>query len=186
MKRGIIREDVKRGLFVGRFQPLHLGHVEVIKSLLRNVDELIIIIGSSQKSHEIDNPFTSGERFMMIKTALNDSKLNPSKYHLIAVPDAQTHYSWVSQIISYSPPFEIVYSNEPLTRVLFKEAGIQVENIPFVERKIYSATEVRRRMLANEDWKSLLPDGVSEIIIKIHGIERMNELTITDSPFKKT
>lgn len=34
-----------RGLFVGRFQPFHLGHLHVIKELLEKVDELIIAIG---------------------------------------------------------------------------------------------------------------------------------------------
>ncbi len=38
----------RRGIFVGRFQPVHKGHMEVIKGILQDVDELVIIIGSSQ------------------------------------------------------------------------------------------------------------------------------------------
>ena len=49
---------VKRGVFIGRFQPFHNGHLEAIKKLLIEVDELIIMIGSSQYSHSFDNPFT--------------------------------------------------------------------------------------------------------------------------------
>ena len=33
---------VKRGLFVGRFQPIHKGHVKAIKDVLKQVDELVI------------------------------------------------------------------------------------------------------------------------------------------------
>ena len=48
---------MKRGVFVGRFQPFHKGHLEFIKKILKEVEELIIIVGSSQFSHRIDNPF---------------------------------------------------------------------------------------------------------------------------------
>ena len=61
---------VKRGLFVGRFQPIHKGHVKAIEDILRKVDELVIVIGSAQYSHRADNPFTVGERITMIRKAL--------------------------------------------------------------------------------------------------------------------
>jgi nicotinamide-nucleotide adenylyltransferase len=176
---------IRRGLFVGRFQPLHLGHVEVIKRLLKEVDELIIVIGSSQKSHELSNPFTSGERIMMIRSALSDLKIEPSKDYLIPVPDAPTHSVWVSHLISCVPPFEIVYSNDALTRRLFKEANISVKNIPFIKRDLYSATEVRREILVDEDWQRLVPKRVSEIIIQCGGIERIKDLATSDSPIKR-
>ncbi|MBP1357507.1 MAG: adenylyltransferase/cytidyltransferase family protein, partial [Sulfolobus sp.] len=40
-----------RGLYPGRFQPFHLGHLSVIKWALERVNELIILIGSAQESH---------------------------------------------------------------------------------------------------------------------------------------
>ncbi|MEM3596417.1 MAG: adenylyltransferase/cytidyltransferase family protein, partial [Candidatus Bathyarchaeia archaeon] len=55
------------GLYVGRFQPFHLGHLEVVRSILNRADELIIAIGSSQYSHTRRNPFTAGERVTMIR-----------------------------------------------------------------------------------------------------------------------
>ena len=122
-------ERVKRGLFVGRFQPIHCGHVEAIKNILEKIDEIIIIIGSSQKSHEKENPFTSGERMMMLRLALNEAGIHSSRYFIIPVPDLQEHSIWVAQVFSYSPSFTMVYSNEPLTCRLFKEAGIIVKNI---------------------------------------------------------
>ncbi|MEM0023032.1 MAG: adenylyltransferase/cytidyltransferase family protein, partial [Archaeoglobaceae archaeon] len=48
-----------RALFIGRFQPYHLGHHEVVKKILEEVDELIIGIGSAQESHSLENPFTA-------------------------------------------------------------------------------------------------------------------------------
>ena len=42
------------GLYVGRFQPFHLGHLEAIKHILKKVDTVIIAIGSAQYSHTLE------------------------------------------------------------------------------------------------------------------------------------
>ena len=39
----------KRGLLIGRMQPVHKGHISVINETLKEVDELIIGIGSADK-----------------------------------------------------------------------------------------------------------------------------------------
>ena len=55
-----------RALFVGRFQPFHYGHLHAVESILKENDELLLVVGSAQMSHEPDNPFTAGERIEMI------------------------------------------------------------------------------------------------------------------------
>ncbi|MCJ7770703.1 adenylyltransferase/cytidyltransferase family protein, partial [Candidatus Bathyarchaeota archaeon] len=84
----MVKRKYRRGLFVGRFQPFHLGHGEAILKLLEDMDEIIVIIGSAQLSHEIDNPFTAGERYMMIRSAFHELKIKPNRYHLLPVPDS--------------------------------------------------------------------------------------------------
>ncbi|MDD3454709.1 MAG: adenylyltransferase/cytidyltransferase family protein, partial [Methanobacteriales archaeon] len=64
-----------RGLLVGRMQPFHKGHLEVIKRILGEVDELIICIGSAQLSHSLRDPFTAGERIMMVTKALSENNI---------------------------------------------------------------------------------------------------------------
>jgi len=83
-------------------------------------------------------------------------------------------------VLAYCPRFEVVFSNEPLTRRLFEEAGFKVRPIPFYERHIYSATEVRRRMLAGEPWEDLVPKSVADFIKAIGGVERLRALARTD------
>jgi nicotinamide-nucleotide adenylyltransferase len=63
---------MRRGLYLGRFQPYHLGHHEVLKQIAREVDEIVVGIGSAQKSHEKENPFTAGERVLMVSRALEE------------------------------------------------------------------------------------------------------------------
>jgi nicotinamide-nucleotide adenylyltransferase len=171
---------VKRGIFVGRFQPIHKGHLGAIKNILEKVDELVIVVGSSQYSHRLDNPFTTGERITMIKKALEEEGIQPSRYWIIPVPDVHIHMLWVSQIIGYSPKFEVVYTNEALTRRLFIEAGFKVEPVFFIRRKVYSATEIRKRMLNEKNWEELVPNSVAHFIKEIDGVARLRDLTKTD------
>ncbi len=171
---------VKRGVFVGRFQPFHNGHMKAVKDILRNIDELVIVVGSSQYSHRIDNPFTVGERITMIRKALEEGEIQPSRCWIVPVPDVHIHMLWVAQVVGYTPKFEVVYTNEPLTRRLFIEAGFNVEPVPFHKREVYSATEIRKRMINDENWEELVPKSVAHFIREISGVERLRDLTKTD------
>jgi nicotinamide-nucleotide adenylyltransferase len=171
---------VKRALFVGRFQPIHKGHVKAMKDILKRVDELVIVIGSAQYSHRQDNPFTVGERIEMIRKALESEDIPPTRCWIIPVPDIHIHMMWVAEVLGYTPKFDIVYTNEPLTRRLFIEAGFKVKPVPFHKRKIYSATEIRERMLNNKSWEKLVPESVAQFIKEIKGIERLRDLAKTD------
>jgi len=171
---------VKRGLFVGRFQPFHLGHLAAIKDVLKEVDELVIVIGSAQYSHNLNNPFTAGERLIMVRKALEEAGIDYSRVWVVPVPDAHLHMMWVSAVEGYTPSFDVVYSNEPLTRRLFIEAKYRVKAVRFHERKLYSSTEIRERMLKEESWEKLVPKGVAAFIKEIDGVNRLRDLTKSD------
>ncbi len=166
-----------RGLLVGRMQPVHEGHLQVIKTILQEVDEVIIGIGSAQLSHTLKDPFTAGERVMMLTKALSENKISASKYYIIPIQDVECNSIWVAHIKMLTPPFECVYSGNPLVQRLFKESGYTVTQPPLFNREIYSGTEVRRRMLAGGDWKSLIPQSVVEVITEIDGISRIKDLS---------
>jgi nicotinamide-nucleotide adenylyltransferase len=170
----------KRGLFVGRFQPFHLGHLAAIKDILEEVEELVIVIGGAQYSHNLNNPFTAGERLVMVRNALEEAGMDYSRVWVVPVPDVHLHMMWVSAVEGYTPPFDVVYSNEPLTRRLFIEAKYRVKSIRFHERKLYSSTEIRERMLKEESWEKLVPRGVAAFIKEIDGVNRLRDLTKSD------
>jgi len=171
---------VKRGLYVGRFQPFHLGHLGAIKDILKEVEELVIVIGSAQYSHNRNNPFTAGERLVMIRKALEEAGMDSSRVWIVPVPDVHLHMMWVSSVEGYTPSFDVVYSNEPLTHRLFIEAGYKVKPVRFYERKLYSSTHIRERMLRGENWEELVPKSVAVFIKEIDGINRLRDLTKSD------
>jgi nicotinamide-nucleotide adenylyltransferase len=171
---------VNRGLYVGRFQPFHLGHLYAIKEALKEIEELVIVIGSAQYSHNSNNPFTAGERLVMIRQALQEAGIDSSRVWIVPVPDVHLHMLWVAALEGYTPRFNVVYSNEPLTRRLFTEAGYKVKGIRFFERKLYTSTLVREKMLKDESWTTLVPKSVADFITEIDGVNRLRDLNRTD------
>ncbi len=170
-----------RALFVGRFQPFHFGHLYAIETILGEVEELMIVVGSAQMSHEPDNPFTAGERIEMIREALTEANIDRKRYMLIPIADAPSHRTWVSYVESQTPRFDVVYSNQALTRRLLIEAGYNVKEIPLHKRSKYEATEIRRRILKGEDWSELAPSPVYRIVQEIDGENRIRDLSKSDS-----
>lgn len=57
------------GVFIGRFQPLHIGHEYVIREALSQVDRLIVLVGSANVARDPRNPFTFDERAHMLRSA---------------------------------------------------------------------------------------------------------------------
>ncbi len=165
-----------RGLFIGRFQPLHLGHISIMETALSEVEELVVGVGSAECSYTTKDPFTAGERVEMV---LRASRERGWEGRLIPVPirDVNRYSIWVSHVVSLVPPFDIVFSNNPLTVRLFTDSGYDVRSTKLVDRDHFSGTVIRDQMLDGGDWKSSVPDSTARFIGSIDGIERMREIS---------
>lgn len=161
---------IVRGLYIGRFQPYHLGHQSVLHKISEEVDEIVIVIGSAQSSHTMENPFTAGERIAMIYEALGDLR---NRCYVIPLEDVQRNAVWVSHLISMVPRFDTVYSNNLLVVQLFSEVGIVVRKPPMFQRDVYSGTAIRKLMLEGGNWRNLVPVPVASVIEEIDGVTRL-------------
>jgi len=170
-----------RGFFIGRFQPYHLGHHEVIKDILNQVDELIIGIGSAQESHTLENPFTAGERILMVSKALDEiDKELRKRVYIIPLEDIYRNALWVSHVCSMVPPFDVVFSNNPLVIRLFKEAGFEVRTTIMYNREFLQGKEIRKMMINGGEWEKYVPKAVADVIKEIGGVERLKEIARDD------
>jgi len=86
----------------------------------------------------------------------------------------------VAHVESLVPRFTAVASNNPLTMRLFQESGYEVLTTPLYDRRRYSGTVIRKRILSGKPWKQLVPPAVSTIIEGIGGVERLRQLTGKD------
>lgn len=166
-----------RGILIGRMQPVHNGHMQIIDKILEEVDEIIIGIGSAQLSHELKDPFTAGERIVMMNQALADRDIDPSRFYIIPMQDINFNAIWVAHVKMLTPPFSVVYSGNPLVKQLFAEEGYEVRQPPLYDRLHLSGSEVRRRILENENWKELVPKATVNLINEINGEERLKNLS---------
>jgi len=177
----VVWDDVVRALYPGRFQPIHWGHVQVIKWALSKVDELIIAIGTAQESHTIVNPFTAGERVIMVKLALKEAGVDLSRVYIVPVPDVLLNFVWPYYVQMYVPKFKYGVARNPLVVRLFKEAGFEVLIPPPYDRIKYSSTRIRKLMITgSSEWRELVPKSVAEFIDEIDGVERIKELVGAD------
>ena len=168
---------MQRGFYVGRFQPYHGGHHGVIERIAETVDELVVGIGSADKSHTQRNPFTAGERHVMLTRALADVDLTP---YIVPLQDINRNALWVSHVCSLCPPFDVAFSNNALVIQLLEEAGIEVRRGPVFDRSKYRGTEIRQRMIEGEPWQDLVPDAVIEMIRDVNGVERLQQVSKGD------
>ena len=180
MREGVEGQRVSRVVFPGRFQPVHKGHVEVLKWLYSRSEEVLIIVGSAQRSHEVKNPFTAGERITMLRLALREAGLDLSRFIIVPVPDIEYNSLWVSYLETLVPEFDAVASRNPLVVRLFKERGYMVLAPPFFDRRVYSGVRIRRMMLEGGEWESSLPSSVVDYIKRIRGVERLSIVSSTD------
>ncbi|WLR90922.1 NUDIX domain-containing protein [Shinella zoogloeoides] len=62
-----MQPNYQYGVYIGRFQPLHIGHEHVIREALSKVETLIVVVGSAYQARTPVNPFTYDERRAMIE-----------------------------------------------------------------------------------------------------------------------
>ncbi len=162
------------GLFIGRFQPFHLGHLEAIRFGLSQVENLWVGIGSSNKGIEQRNPFTADERKEMILSSLED-KIS-SRIKIYYIPDTDDHEQWTHLVDSIIPKYDLVFSNDDFTQALFQKHGITVTPVPLMEREKLSATNIRKRITTDQNWEELVPNGTKKVLEKINAKKRLMAL----------
>ena len=172
-----------RGLYIGRFQPYHLGHQAVLEKIAEEMEEIVIVVGSAQESHTSENPFTAGERMDMIYAALEQGGLR-GRCCVIPLEDVNRNSVWVAYLQSMAPRFDAVYSNNPLVVRLFREAGVEVRSPTLYQRDLYSGTAIRRMMREGGDWAALVPEGVISVIDRIKGVQRLVSVSRSDKPYR--
>lgn len=154
-----------KGFFIGRFQPFHLGHVHAIEFALTKVYMLYIGIGSSNKKNEIRNPFSAIERKKMILSSIDTSLLRRIKIYYI--PDFNDHAKWIETINLIVPKFDLVFSNDKSTISIFSTIS-KISKIKLKDRPILSGTNIRDKIIHNEQWKELVPEGTKKVLHTIN------------------
>ena len=182
---------VERGVIHGRFQILHLKHMEYLLSAKMRCKILYIGIThpdivsypatSPQDVHgtiERDNPLTYIERYEMIKNALLEFGVKREEFEIIPFPVSRPEL-----LTQYAPENAVYYMSicgewdREKYRIL-KEHGLDVELLweRSEEERGITATQLRDVIAESGDWKQYVPKAAAEYI-ETHAIdERIRKL----------
>lgn len=174
------------GVILARFQPIHNGHLELIKTAIKENDKVLIIIGSADKIGE-RNPIPSNIRYNLVSEAVNALPSKDAEKCSITLLDdlsseEDNSHDWgfylYANIVKFinQPNFTIYYSDgfEIITKWF---PGYILRN--FVSLKLIarnsihngvSATQVRNAIL-NKNYdsiKNLVPKNVFDFIPNIY------------------
>ena len=170
-----------RGLMMGRFQPFHLGHLELVRQILDQCDDVIIAVTSAQFNYIEKDPFTAGERIEMIHNSLKEANLELEKCFLISIENQFNVATWGSYLKSALPHFDKVYSGNDYVSMLLADSGIMVVKPKFLDRTQYNATKIRSMIISDENWKDSVPNAVYEFLRKINAKNRLSVISKSDT-----
>ena len=170
-----------RGLMMGRFQPFHLGHLELVKQILKDCDEVIIAVTSSQFNYLEKDPFTAGERIEMIHDSIKESDVELSRCIILSLENQFNVATWLSYLKSSLPRFDKVFSGNDYVKMLLADSDIEVITPEFLDRDQFNATKIRSMIICDEKWEKIVPTAVSKFIKKINGKNRLQIINKSDT-----
>lgn len=87
-------------VYIGRFNPFHLGHAHVLERSLKTSKLTIVLVGSSGQARNLKNPFTFAERKEMIQAFVDQAPVG-SIGDLIILPLRDypySHNTWIKSV----------------------------------------------------------------------------------------
>ena len=166
---------------MGRFQPFHMGHLNLVKQILDECDEVIIVITSSQFNYLEKDPFTAGERIEMIHNSLKKSDVDLSRCFVVAIENQLNIATWASYLKAALPYFDKVYSGNEYVKMLLADSAIHVISPKFLDRLQFNVTRIRSMMISDDNWQNLVPTAVVEFLEKINAKKRLDIISKSDT-----
>ncbi len=133
----------KTALFIGRFQPLHRGHVHAIRQAMKKYN-VVIAVGSINKKGK-DNPFSYSQRRRMLEAEFPGVKI-------IGVKDT-TDRRWAKKIKKLR--FDAVISGNQRVWKCLK--GCRIEQPDFFHPGKYSGTGIRKMLNEGKSIDKFVP-----------------------------
>lgn len=144
----------RQAFIVGRFQPVHKGHVTLIRRALELSENVVIFIGSAQEDNTPKNPYTVFQRMEMIRVCFDENV--QQRLVFIPLPDFKTNEEWVKFIDSALS----CYNQKTVSRISVvtdKDADTQASNqvlrqVPYTDQYVcvfpntLNATDIRKKI----------------------------------------
>lgn len=161
--------DIKienRGIYLGRWAPLHKGHQRIIDKMIstHGIDNCLLIIGSSSNERTVKTPFTYFERRNFIKTLYPGIKI-------VGIPDVNDDTNWMTMLDDtvnsvFPNTIPIFYGGSRKDVEWYYDYGKQVEIINR-DKMVISATMVRELMMLGEDISKFVDEKIARNVVEL-------------------
>jgi HTH-type transcriptional regulator, transcriptional repressor of NAD biosynthesis genes len=171
---------MKRGLVIGKFLPVHLGHLALIRFAAAQCDELIVSM-----SFRSDDPIDHSLRYRWLCDILkNDESIKV--YEIVddfdheELPLAERTKEWATVIRNVYPPIHVLFSSEAYGDAFALNLGAQ--HILFDQQRVgvpIAASLIRKNPL--QYW-NFIPEVVRPYFVKkicLYGPESTGKSTLT-------
>lgn len=134
------------GLVVGRFQPLHYGHLYLMKQALQVADFIIVGIGSSNVRNK-DNPFSVEQRERMLYKAFErEQDVKRRILQIVRLPDYLDDDLWLGETLRRTGEVDVVVGNNDWVNGIFGRAIFPVITTPLFQRSQYEGRKIREQL----------------------------------------
>lgn len=167
---------MQTSLFIGRFQPFHLGHLDGLRQALSKSDRVIIGIGSAEENYTEENPFTAGERFEMIEATLSAENIKREKYVIIPIRNIQNFSLWTSHVKLLCPSFQKLFTGSHIVKELFEKHAPDIKIAKLKINYKISATGIRKKILAQDKtWEKMVPPTIVKYLKEKKAFNRLKD-----------
>jgi len=166
-------------VFIGRFQPFHVGHLFAIREGLRLADRVIVIVGDTGGPRGLKNPFTVGERYEMILQALDPEERKRVSYNSVIDHPSDTEWAAnVQRLVRFDSEYgdkvilighdkdETSFYLKMFPQWKFVDTGYE-DNDGLLLR--YDATQIRKLIYTDHLHyaRGILPEGVLSYLARL-------------------
>lgn len=137
----------KTGIYIGRFQPWHIGHTDALRQIFSECNQVYILLGSIQESRSQKNPWTPKERIEIIQKSIPSKDREKIKFY--EIEDHPDDDVWFEKLQEILPENATIYSGNPWVLDICKQ-----QNYPHKEINLninVCATEIRSELKKGND-----------------------------------
>jgi bifunctional NMN adenylyltransferase/nudix hydrolase len=164
-------KEYQFGIYIGRFQPFHLGHLQTLKLALDKAEQIILILGSHRAAPDIRNPWTSDERIEMIRSCLSADDLN--RVHFLPIRDwLYSDNLWLAAVqqkvfeITQGASDVVVLGHRKDASSYYLDLFPQWDCLETGHYQGLNSTDIRYAYFkgADEGYRQVLPSGIAQFL----------------------
>jgi len=156
-------------LFLGHFQPYHIGHHLVVSGMTKLAGKIVVGVMGNAKNKK--QPFNLKERKEMMQRALQADDIIPMfDVNFVDLPDFENTPEWADKVMELVGSADKLWTGDDKIKPLF-EGKLEIQNIKEVPG--IKSSKIRDMIAKGGDWEEKVPAEVLRFIKEVDGGKRL-------------